>query len=96
MCCFLFRVPKNTFSIWKKNKDKIFEKCNSGLISKRVKPEKSEELSKAVHKRFLILQSKNVPVSGPMLKEKDLEFPGGLNIEGFQASGGWLERWKKR
>ena len=48
----LFRVPKNTLSTWKKNKDKIFEKYNSGLISKRVKPEKHEELNKAVHRWF--------------------------------------------
>ena len=41
----LFGVPKNTLLTWKKNKDKIFEKCNSGLISKRVKPEKYEELN---------------------------------------------------
>ena len=34
----LFRVPKSTLS-WKKNKDKIFEKYNSRLISKRVNPE---------------------------------------------------------
>ena len=27
----LFRVPKNTWSTWKKNKDKIFEKYKSGL-----------------------------------------------------------------
>ena len=46
----LFGVPKNTLSTWKKNKDKIFEKYNSGLFSKRVKPEKYEEFKKAVHK----------------------------------------------
>ena len=92
----LFEVPKNTLSTQKKNKDKIFEKYNSGLISKRVKPEKYEELNKAVHKWFLILRSENVPISGPMLKEKALEFAGGLNIEGFQAAEGWLEKWKKR
>ena len=46
----IFEVPKNTLQTWKKNKDKIFEKHNSGLISKRVKPEKCEELNKAVHK----------------------------------------------
>ena len=40
----LFRVLKNTSSTWKKNKSKIFKKYNSGLISKRVKPEKYEEL----------------------------------------------------
>ena len=60
-------------------KDKISEKYNSGLISKRVKPVTYEEL-KAVHKWFLILRSENVPISGPMLKEKALEFAGGLRI----------------
>ena len=77
----LCEVLNNTLSSWKKNKDKIFEKHNSGLISKRVKPEKYQELKKAVHKWFLILRSENVPISGPMLKEKALEFAGGLNIE---------------
>ena len=93
----LFGVPKNTLSTWKKNKGKIFEKYNSGLISKRVKPEKCEELTQTkLCIMFLILQSENVPISGPMLKEKALEFAGELNIEGFQASEGWLEIWKKR
>ena len=92
----LFGVPKNTLSTWKKNKGKIFEKYNRGLISKTVKPEKYEELNKAVHKWFLILRSENVPIRRPMLKEKALKFAGGLNIEGFQASEGWLEKWKKR
>ena len=72
----LFGVSKNNSSTWKKNKNKIFEKYNSGLISRRVKPEKDEEHNKAVHKWFLILRSENVPISGPMLKEKALEFAG--------------------
>ena len=50
--------------------------------------EEYEELNKAVCKWFLVLRSENVPISGPMLKEKALEFAGGLNIEGFQASEG--------
>ena len=68
----LFGSPKDTLSTWKRNKDKIFEKYNSGLISNRVKPEKYEELNKIVHKWFLILRSENVPISGPMLKEEAL------------------------
>ena len=70
----------------KKNKDKIFEKYNSGLISAllRVKPEKHKEYNKAVHKWFIVLQCENIPISGSMLKEKPPEFTGGLNIEGFQ------------
>ena len=92
----LFGVPKNTLSAWKKNKDNIFKKYNSGLILKRVKPEKYEELKKAVHKCCFILRSENVPISALMLKEKALEFAGGLNIEGFRATEGWLEKRKKR
>ena len=76
--------------------DLCFYKCHSILISKKKGPEKYEELNKAVHKWFLILRSENVPISGPMLKEKALEFAGGLNIEGFPGSEGWLEKWKKR
>ena len=77
-------MPKNTLSRWKKNKDKIFEKYNSGLVSKRVKPEKYKKLNKAVHKLFLILQSEHFPINWPMIKEKALEFAEGLNIEGFE------------
>ena len=74
----LFGVSKNTLSTKSLTKliDKIFEKYNSGLISKKVKPEKYEELNKAVHKWFLILRSENVPISGPIRKEKALEFAG--------------------
>ena len=43
----LFGVPKNALSTWKKNKDKIFEKYNSGLISNRVKPEKYEAMMRS-------------------------------------------------
>ena len=74
---YLFGVPKNTLSTWKKSKDKIFEKYNSDCISKT---EKYEELNKVVHKWFLILRSENVPISWPMLKEMALVFVAGLNI----------------
>ena len=53
-------------------------------------------LNKAEHKWFLILRSENVPISGLMLKKKAFEFAGGLNIDGFQVSERWLEKWKKR
>ena len=48
-----------------------------------------------MHKWFLILRSENVPISGPMIEKKALEFAGGLNIEGFQASEGWLKNGKR-
>ena len=52
----LFGVPKNILSTWKKNKDKISQII--AALFQRVKPEKYEELNKAVHKWFLILKVK--------------------------------------
>ena len=77
-----------------KTKIKSLKSITAALFQ-RVKPEKYDELDKAVHKWFLILRSENVPISRPMLQEKALEFAGGLNTEGFQASEGWLEKWKR-
>ena len=91
-----FGVPKNTLSTWKKKKDKTLKSITVALFQKRVKPEKYKELKKDVHKWFLVLCSENVPISGPILEQNFLKFAGGLNIEGFQASEGWLEKWKKR
>ena len=71
---FLFRVSKSTLSTWKGTKTKFLKKYKNDLISKREKPEKYEELNKAMHKWFLILQIENVPISGPILKKKALEF----------------------
>ena len=43
-----------------------------------------------------MLRSENVPISGPMLKEKAIEFAKEMSVESFQASEGWLEKWKNR
>ena len=42
-----------------------------------------------------MLRTENVPINGPLLKEKACDFAKVLNDEGFQASEGWLEKWKK-
>ena len=61
------------------------------LGAKRVKSEKNEALNKELKKQLLILRSENILINGPLLKGKALEFANELNIEGFQASEGWLE-----
>ena len=35
-------------------------------------------------------------VSNQLLKTKALQIAGGLKLEGFRASCGWLSRWKRR
>ncbi len=38
----------------------------------------------------------NLPISGPILKEKAHEIAGRLSIDEFVASSGWLDRFKNR
>ncbi|XP_057302680.1 tigger transposable element-derived protein 4-like [Hydractinia symbiolongicarpus] len=89
-----FKIPPSTLSTWKKNKEKIYKQFNNGQTSKRSKPEKFEDVNKAVHKWLLMMRSENIPISGPMLKEKALEFAEALGVESFQASQGWMAKWK--
>ena len=37
-----------------------------------------------------------IPVSGPMIQEEALQIALKLNVTGFTASNGWLEKWKTR
>ena len=92
----MFEVPKNTLSTWKKHKEKIYENYEKGLGATRVKPEKYEAVNKAVMKWLLIMRSKNIPINGPMFKEKVQEFAEQLNLEDFHTSDGWQEKLKKR
>ena len=41
-------------------------------------------------------RSKNITVTGPLLKEKALKFARELKIDDFKASEGWLEKFKIR
>ncbi|XP_057305323.1 tigger transposable element-derived protein 6-like [Hydractinia symbiolongicarpus] len=91
-----FNIPSSTLSTWKKNQEKIFKQFNKGLISKRSKPEKFEDVNKAVHKWLLVMRSENIPISGGIQKEKALEVAEELGVESFQASQGWLAKWKTR
>ena len=41
-------------------------------------------------------RERNVPVGGPIIREKALDFAKELNITYFNASEGWLDQWKNR
>ena len=92
----MFEVHKNTLLWWEKHKEKIFENYEGGLGATRVKPEKYEAVNKAVMKWLLIMHSENIPINGPMFKEKAQESAEQLNLEDFHAFNGWLEKLKKR
>ena len=92
-----FGITPNTLSTWKKNKEKVFEAYNKGNAkTKRMKSDTYEQVNNAVLKWFTRIRAENVPVSGILIKEKALYFAKELNFEKFQASDGWLDKWKKR
>ena len=92
-----FGVPKNTISTWMKNKDKLFEGLEqSSSNAKKMRGCDYEQVDKAVFKWFSLQRSQNVPIDGPILKEKALQFAKSFNFPTFKASDGWLDKWKKR
>lgn len=97
-------VGKTTVGDWKKNRAEI-EKWRvnqaSGSGIKLQKIMKKGEHSKVEEALFLWhgqVRGKGLPVSGPLLQEKALQFHRNLEYEisDFTASAGWLDRWKKR
>ena len=92
-----FGVPKNTISTWMKNKDKLFEGLEqSSSDAKKMRRCDYEQVDKAVFKWFSLQRSQNVPIDGPILKEKALQFAKSFTFPAFKASDGWLDKWKKR
>ena len=92
-----FGVPKNAISTWMKNKDKLFEDLEqSSSDAKKMRGCDYEQVDKAVFKWFSLQRSQNVPIDGPILKEKALQFAKSFNFPTFKASDGWLDKWKKR
>ena len=55
-----------------------------------------EELNVLVWEWFQKARATNIPVSGPLLQEKALEFGKELKVTDFKASNGWLECFRKR
>ena len=89
-----FDVPKNTISTWMKNKDKLFEGLEQS--SSDAKNVRGCDYEQAVFKWFFLQRSQNVPVDGPILREKALQFAKSFNFPTFKASDGWLDKWKKK
>ena len=91
-----FGVPKNAISTWMKNKDKLFEDLEqSSSDAKKMRGCDYEKMDKAVFKWFSLQRSQKVPIDGPILQEKVLQFAKSFNFPTFKTSDGWLNKWKK-
>ena len=94
-----FGLSSSTMSTLFKNKDRITEQYDSAKFDpsrKRFRTAALDDVEEALMKWFRDVRDKNLPVSGPLLKEKAEVFAKSLGHPGFKASNGWLARFKER
>ena len=92
-------LSSSTMSTIIKNKDRIEEQYNLSIIDptrKRFCTAALGDVEELLLKWFRDVQEKNLPVSGPLLKEKAEMFAKSLGHANFQASNGWHARFKER
>ena len=94
-----YGVKNNTISTWIPNKRKFFEAYESGQVNlsrKKLKKSDNKDLDEAVFTWLKNAHSNNIPVTGIIIKEKALSLAKSLELTDFQASDGWLDKWKQR
>ena len=93
-----YGVPKNTLSIWVKNKHKLtttLEKKRTSSSRESTHYGSYDQIDKSVFHWFVAKRSQK-PIDRIILKEKALEFATELRIKEFKASDCWLNKWKRR
>lgn len=97
-------VGKTTVGDWRRNRAEIEKWCSkqasdSGVkVRKTMQQGKHVEVEEALYLWYENLRGKGLPVSGPLLQEKAIQFKKQIKGDDgeFTASDGWLDRWKKR
>ena len=70
-----YGVPKNTLSIWVKNKEKLLKAYEAGHAKRqRLKTAKFENIDAATYKWFLSKWCENVPITELIVQTQALEF----------------------
>lgn len=64
--------------------------------SKRFKKCRYDDVDTALWDWFSRARARNIPISGPILKERALHFAASFEQEGFKASNGWLQKFCSR
>jgi hypothetical protein len=96
-----FSVGKTQIQSILRDKEKITQTWKEGLAGKDRKYVKARkctygDVNELVWEWFTIAQSKNIPITGRLIQEKALMLSQERNEDGFKASNGWLEAWRKR
>ncbi|XP_067634455.1 tigger transposable element-derived protein 4-like [Eurosta solidaginis] len=94
-----FNIGKPQAAEINKNKEKMHSKWESGVNvhQKRSFLKKGgSKINKMYFNWFTKARRQNIPTSGPILKGKAMEIAGKLGVSNFNASDGWLNKWRIR
>ncbi|KAH8034595.1 hypothetical protein HPB51_025793 [Rhipicephalus microplus] len=92
-------VARSTIAMILKDKENIFKhQQESQLVPsrKRLRLGDFQNIDAAVLTWFKDVRAQNVYMSGPMLQEKVQQFATILEVTGFEASSGWIHRFRQR
>jgi len=94
-----YGISPSTLSTILKDQESILKQLQTSVFvpsRKRMQKAQFEDVDTAVYKWFQDVCSRNVPLTDPLIREKALEFAKMLEVENFQASVGWLNRFRER
>jgi hypothetical protein len=70
--------------------------ANSNPDRKRQRSGKASNVEAALTTWFIDARTRDIPISGPILEEKAKDLAQALQQPDFNATSGWLSRWKTR
>ncbi|XP_023374322.1 desumoylating isopeptidase 2 isoform X1 [Otolemur garnettii] len=93
-----FGVSKTTVSNIQKRKHEYLEKYSkdNGDPQRKKRKTSLDEVNQATLSWFKQMRAVNARISGPMIREVAKKFAQEFGVADFQASSGWLEKFKLR
>lgn len=94
-----FDIGKTQVSDILKNKVYLlqtFVEQGSENSKRRFPKSDGEIIDTVIFQWYLHARVNNLPISGPLLKEKALELASKVGLNDFKASNGWLQKFKER
>jgi len=94
-----YGISLSTLSTILKDRESILKQLQTSVFDpsrKRMRKAQFKDVDTPAYKWFQDVRSRNVPLTGPLIREKALEFAKMLEVENFQASVGWLNRFRER
>ena len=86
-------IPVSTFRTILKDRQK-YEQVEAGCSRQRLRHASFEDMETILLDWFHQARAANLPISGPILKEKAMEIAGRLSMDDFAAFSGWIDRFK--